>query len=252
MKITTTMKKILLLIGILVSITAAQVVFGQIREGVITYEVKINTHRTLPPDRQEMKKMIPEFRTMKEQLFFNETESIHKPIQEEEEEEDIDNHEGMRMKFRNPNNELYVNQTTSVQISQEEFMGKKFVIQDTLKVTPWKLGTETKQIRGYDCKQATYFNEERRQNIVAWYSDKLRPFLGPERFNTLPGGVLQVDINDGERVITALNVEERPLKKGELKLSSGGIKTTRQAFNKLRDEQLEKMRANGANVIIRN
>ena len=45
----------------------AQVVFGQTNEGMITYETKINVHRTLPKEREEMKKMIPEFRVSQQQ-----------------------------------------------------------------------------------------------------------------------------------------------------------------------------------------
>lgn len=244
------MKKILLLIGVLVSIAAAQVAFGQITEGVIYYETKINMHRTLPPERQEMKSMIPEFRTSKEQLTFNTSESLYKPLEEDVAEEDIEG-EGMRMRFRTPMNEFYVNSAESKRAVLQEFFGKKYLIEDSLKVLPWKIGTETKEIKGYVCRQATYYNEERKQNFVAWFTDKIRPFVGPETFNSLPGAVLQLDMNDGERVITATNIESRSLKKNDLKLSSGGVRITEPEFRKLRDEQLAKMRANGGNIIIR-
>lgn len=243
------MKKILLLLGVLVSLTAAQVVFGQ--TGVITYEVKVNIHRTLPKEREEMKQMIPEFRTHQDQLFFNATESLHKPVEEEDEDDDMDNG-AMRMRIHRPMNETYFNQDQAKRIRLQEFMGKKYLIEDSLKLTPWKFGTETKTISGHVCKQASYYNEERKQAIVAWYTDKLRPFLGPENFNTLPGAILQVDINDGERTITAKNVELRPLKKNELKVPSGGTKTTEDEFRKMMEAQMERMRANGGNIIIRN
>ena len=245
------MKKIILLLGILVSLTAAQVVFGQVSEGVITFEDKVNMHRTLPPDRQEMKNMIPEFRSTQQQLAFNATESLYKPFEEDVADEDIEG-PGMRMRFRMPQNEFYVNQGESKRAVLQEFMGKKYLIEDSLKVTPWKLVNEVKEIKGYPCKKATYYNEERKQNITAWYTDKLRPFLGPEGFTTLPGAVLMVDINDGERTLTALKVEAKALRKGDLKLSGGGVKTTEAEFRKLREEQMEKMRANGGNIIIRN
>jgi GLPGLI family protein len=244
------MKRILLILGILVSVTAAQVVFAQ-TEGAITYEVKINTHRSLPADRQEMRAMIPEFRINQDMLVFNANESLHKPIIEDEEEQ-FDNGGGVRMRFNRPQNETYVNQEQSKRILLQDFMGKKFLIEDSLSVMPWKFGTETKEISGYACKQASYYNEERKQNIVAWYTDQLRPFLGPESFNTLPGAVLQVDINEGERVITAKTIELRQLKKNELKVPSGGTKTTQEEFRKMMSEQMERMRANGSNVIIRN
>jgi len=244
------MKKIITLLGVLVCLTAAHFVFGQVSEGVINYEVKVNVHRTLPPDRQEMKNMMPEFRTSRDQLFFNTSESLHKAA-EEEEEEDIEEGEGMRMRMRRPQNEYYLNHAQARRTVLQEFMGKKYLIEDSLKVTPWKFGTETKVVKGYICKQATYFNEERQQNIVAWFTDKLRPFLGPEIFNTLPGTVLMVDINDGERTITATDIVARPVKSNEFRLSSGAVKTTETEFRKIREEQMERMRANGANIIIR-
>ena len=235
--------------GVLVSLTAARIVFGQ-TEGTITYEVKVNLHRTLPKEREAMKSMIPEFRTHQDQLFFNASESLYKPIIEDED-EDI-NSGGPQMRIQRPQNESYVNQETSKRILLQEFMGKKYLIEDSLKLIPWKLGAETKEIKGYVCKQASYYNEERKQNIVVWYTDKLRPFLGPETFNTLPGAVLHVDINDGERTITAKTFELRPLKKNEMKIPAGGTKTTEPEFRKMVAEQMERMRANGGNIIIRN
>ena len=53
------MKKIILLIGVIIMLIAAHVAFGQDQEGVITYEISINVHRTLPADRQDMKAMVP-------------------------------------------------------------------------------------------------------------------------------------------------------------------------------------------------
>lgn len=244
------MKKILLILGILVSVTAAQVVFAQ-TEGAIIYEVKINMHRNLPAERQEMKNMIPEFRITNDLLVFNETESLHKPIIEDEDDQ-FDNGGGMRMVIARPQNEIYANHEQSKRILLQDFMGKKYLIEDSLTVLPWKFGTETKEVFGYVCKQATYYNEERKQNVTAWYTDKLRPFLGPENFNTLPGAVLLVDINDGERTITAKKIELRILKKNEMKVPSGGTKTTQAEFRKMVNEQMERMRANGANVMIRN
>jgi GLPGLI family protein len=243
------MKKIIILLGVLVSITAAQVVFGQ-TEGAITYEVKVNMHRTIPKGREEMKNMIPEFRVHQDQLFFNANESLYVPV-EEDTDEDMNNG-GMQIRLQRPKVENYINQETMKRVVLQEFMGKKFLIEDSVKMAPWKLGTETKQVKGYQCKQATWYNEERKHNIVAWYTDKLRPFLGPENINTLPGAVLEIDINDGERIVSAKTIELRPLKKNEIKVPSGGTKTTEAEFRKMVNEHMERMRANGANVIIRN
>jgi GLPGLI family protein len=249
MKISKTMKRIILLIGVLVSLTAAQIVFGQ-NEGRIVYEIKVNVHRTLPKEREAMKDMIPEFRTSQDQIAFNESASLYSPIIEDEEEE-TQAGGGRVMRFQRPQVEIYIDQANSKRVMLQEFMGKNYLIEDSIQVRPWKFGNETKTINGYECKQAMYYNEERKQNVVAWYTDKLRPFLGPENFNTLPGAVLLVDINDGERMITAKSIDLRSLKKSELKVPTGGTKTTEADFRKMMNEQMERMRANGG-VIIRN
>jgi len=226
--------------------------FAQDQEGVIEYEVKVNLHRTLPPERAEMKSMIPEFRTAKHQLFFKGQESLFKAVIEEEEPMDVNGGGGVHIRMQQPHVEIYFDAASQRRLIQEEFMGKDYLIEDSIAVLPWKFSPETRKVMNYDCQKASYFDENRKQQITAWYTNKLRPFLGPEIFNGLPGGVLVVDINDGERVITAKAVEMRSLKKNELKMPDKGIKTTRREFQKMRDEQVQRMRANGANVIIRN
>jgi GLPGLI family protein len=247
------MKRILMLVGMLVSIATVQVVFGQTNEGVITYEVKINMHRRLTGSQEGMKAMVPEFRTSKEQLFFNANESLYKPLIEDEDEA-TGSGDGMRVQIRRPMVEVYQNPSTGSLISKQEFFGKDYLIIDTIKVSPWKFGTETKEIQGYICKQAYYLDEsqpDRKLDVTAWYTDQLRPMMGPERFGTLPGTILAIDVNNAERVIVAKKVELRPLKKNELKTPSSGQKTTQKEFRKMADEQIKKM--GGSNgMVIRN
>ena len=258
------MKRIILVLGMLVCILAAHAVFAQ--QGVITYENRVNMHRNIPADRQEMKAMVPEFRTTKMQLFFNGEESLYKPVIEDEEEQ-FSGSGGVRMSFRMPKTETYTNSSTSIILSLQELMGKKYLITDTVKMSPWKLGTETKDVMGYTCRMA-YFTStqeittmrvengtptpEKRtitQEITAWYTDQIRPSLGPDRYNTLPGTVLALDINNGERVIVARNIELRELKKDELKAPDASTKVTQAEFRKIQEEQMEKMRANGRTFI---
>lgn len=270
MKLTVTMRKVLLIVGILTSLAVAQVVLGQSTEGVITYDVKVSLHRNLPPERAEMKSMIPEYRTTKEQLFFNAQESMYKTLIEDDEEQEFGGG-GVRMVMRQQNTELYLNPGAEKIISKQEFMGKEYLIEDTLKMAPWKFGTETKTILGYVCKQAYYTTTEEvntmrvtgsgqptpekrmvTRDITAWYTDQIRPSLGPERFSTLPGTVLAIDVNNGERVIVATKVELRPLKKNEMKIPDKGQKISQAEFRKLMDEQMQRMRANGGGMFIRN
>ncbi len=264
------MQKVILLVGILVSVAAIQVVMGQ--TGVILYEQKINMHRNIPAEREAMKAMIPEFRTTKQQLFFNESEALYKTVIEDEEEQFSTGGGGMRMSFRMPNTELYMQNSGKI-TSRQEFMGKYYLIEDSIQMSPWKFGDQVKTIAGYECRMAYYTRtdtipsmvisggpgatEQKREKqvrtseITAWYTDKIRPFLGPERYNTLPGAVLAIDINNGERVIVAKTIELRELKKNELKEPTNGTKTTQAEFRKLMEEQMKQM-GGGRGMIIRN
>ncbi len=244
------MKKVILLIGILVAISAV-FCFGQLAEGVITYEMKVNMHRNIPKENEGMKQMIPEFRTFQQQHFFNGEESLYKPVEEDDDEEFSDRN-GAQIRMRMPQNEVYVRPADEKIMELREFFDKKYLINDTLKATGWKLGIETKTILGYECKKATRVDEERKQTIVAWFTDKLRPSLGPDRFCSLPGAVLEVNVNDGERTLTAKKVDLRSLKKGELKVPEKGTVTSGVAFRKMVDEQMKKMGAQGGMIIRRN
>lgn len=245
----TTMKTILLIPGILACIATTPII-TQMAQGVITYEIKINMHRNLPEDRQEMKSMIPEYRTSLDQLFFTEEESLYKPL-EEEPDEDISNGHDMRMRFRRPGNEIYIKPGESRRVMVQEFLGKKYLIEDSIKLRPWKLGIEMKEINGYVCRRATFSDDERKMNVVAWYTDQFRPFLGPENFNTLPGAVLLVNVNDGERIISAKSIELRPLRENEIKIPTAKTKMTEQEYQTMVHEQMKRMRADGRNMIIR-
>ncbi len=247
------MKKLIIIFGIIIVIVAINLAFAQVNnEGSIIYEIKVNLHRNIPPDREEMKQHVPEFRTHKDQLTFNVNESLYKPI-DEDEEQDFSQDNGMvRMRIARPTAEIYQNMDQFSRITLQEFMGKKYRIEDSIRILPWKFGAETTTVLGYPCKQASYFDEDRKQHIIAWYTDQIKPFLGPEYFNTLPGTVLAVDINNGERTITAVDINFHSLKKNEIKIPSGGTKITRDEFRKMTEEQMQRMRSNGGNWIIRN
>src|ERR1700712_2301983 len=118
------MKKLVLILGILVTIIAAGVAYQQTQEGVITYEIRINNHRRLSAEMQDRKAMIPEFMTLKEQLFFNATASLCKPLIEEEEEEEAQG--GMRRRRFVPKTQVYSNQNSELVISLMDIMGKQY------------------------------------------------------------------------------------------------------------------------------
>ncbi|MDX5482302.1 MAG: GLPGLI family protein [Hymenobacteraceae bacterium] len=243
------MKRLLQKFMMLTLLFVVQQAVGQ-EQGIITYENKVNLHRRLSAEQEGMKSMLPEYRTNKMQLAFNAQESLYTPVYEDEPE--AAGGGGMSVRFQVASAEIYTSRADARRTSLLEFMGKTYLIQDSLQILPWKFGSETKTVQGYACKRAYYQDEERKQLVTAWYTEDLRPFLGPESYNSLPGTVLEVDINAGERVLKALKVELRPLKKHELVEPKKGRLVSREAYNAMVEEQRKQMEQSGGRVMIRN
>jgi GLPGLI family protein len=228
------MKKILL------SVTAfltAGVLFAQLKEGTIIYERKINMHRRLADE--QMKAMVPEFRTSKHQLLFSDSTSIYKAVPEEDAPDPFAGSGGGQvMIVRNvgDNGEQYRNFSEAKAVESRELGAKTYLIEDTIKQQGWKLTDETQTIASYPCKKATRQNE-RGQTIEAWYTESIPVPAGPENFASLPGAVLKLDINNGEIVYTASSVSDK-VNKSEIKEPKKGKKITRPEFAKLMQDML--------------
>jgi GLPGLI family protein len=245
------MKKLFLFITLAIS----QLAMAQTQEGVIDYEFKVNMHKGLGKDQENMKSMIPEFRTSKNRLYFTPTESFYTNIDAEP--EDVNTAMGganVQMRFTRPQFDLYRNFDAAKFVTLTDFAGKKFRIEDSLKTNPWKFVDETKKIAGYDCKKASFYNEEMKQDVVAWYTESLVSPTGPQSFWGLPGTILQVDLNDGATMITASKIELKKLT-NEIKAPSGGKKVTAKEFKKIRDDYMKEMGEQGGagpRIMIRN
>jgi GLPGLI family protein len=226
-------------------------VLAQNNEGIILFEEKVNVHRSLPPEAEDMKAMIPEFRIHQSELLFNATESLYRNIEEEEEEEDDPGEGGMVMKIQRPEVIFYRDFAAKRKTDFREFMGKNYLIVDTLAGGNWKVTAETKKVLDYDCMKATTTDTVRKREITAWFTADLALSAGPQAFGQLPGTILEIDINNGEIVLAAKKVEFKKLKKGDIAAPTKGEKTTEAEFQK---KVADFLRENGGSSmkIIRN
>jgi len=222
---------------------------GQVHYGMIEYEVTIDIHRNIPPEREELKAMIPQFQTVPYQLIFNDTESLYKP--KDDPDADLSRGRGpgggggMRM-MRVPRAETHINKTSREVTVAQDFMGTNYLIAESLEIAPWRIGDQVMDIEGYMCMMAWYTDTVQNQEITAWFTPQIQPFLGPDRYVTLPGTVLAVDVNNGERVWVARKIEIREVRSSELRKPNRGQRISREDFNKMVQEQMERMGARGA------
>ncbi|MCC6459190.1 MAG: GLPGLI family protein [Saprospiraceae bacterium] len=227
---------------------------AQKSEGIIQFEEKINMHRNLPPDAGDMKAMIPEFRIMKSELLFNANESLYRNVEEEEEDEEGDG--PVVIKMQRPDAMFYKNLNAGTKTDQREFMGKYYLIEGELDKTPWKVGTESRQVLGYDCLKAVWDDTTagRKRVVVAWFAPDIPVSSGPVTYGQLPGMILALDINNGELQLTAQKIETKALGAGAIVAPKKGEKTTQAEFKKMMDERTKAMGgSNGPGVrVIRN
>ncbi|MEL6594228.1 MAG: GLPGLI family protein, partial [Bacteroidota bacterium] len=88
--------------------------------------------------------------------------------------------------------------------------------------------------------QATY--EDSTRKIVAWFCPQIPVSSGPDAFGQLPGLVLEVDINDGERTIVATEVSlGEPAE--EIQQPKKGKEITQEEFEVVVAEKMKEMEA---------
>ncbi|TAE75677.1 MAG: GLPGLI family protein [Bacteroidetes bacterium] len=223
------MKKIILALScILFSIQQKQFAQSE-KEGIILYEVKMNMHINLPKEAENMKSMIPEFNISKNELKFNAEESIFLPVEEDSDDDFGDNNTGGSVvKFQKPINEYYINHTTKRITNFRSMMAKEYLIEDTLNNYGWKLSDETMEIQKNICKKATFTKDGK--TTIAWYAEKIPISIGPAGYQGLPGAILKLDINNGERVFEAKKITFKKLGKKEIQKPKKGTKVTEAEF----------------------
>lgn len=160
------MKKITLLVVLFITVLKMQA--QKDFQGVAVYESKTSTAdlkagmgragREITPD---MQKMIEErMKKAFEKTFilnFDKSASIYK----EEEKLDAPGAQGnggmgrMISSFAGGGGTMYKNIKEKTYTSDKEFMGKEFLVHDSLTVLNWKMESETRQIGGYTCYKAT-------------------------------------------------------------------------------------------------
>ena len=88
-------------------------------------------------------------------------------------------------------------------------------LNDTLS---WNLTSETKEISGYTCYKATSvdvftsINGIAKNDIVAWYCPKIPVNYAPEKFNGLPGLVLELSIATRSYVVSEIKFLNEEIK----------------------------------------
>ncbi|MBP7940024.1 MAG: GLPGLI family protein, partial [Sediminibacterium sp.] len=143
------------------------------------------------------------------------------------------------------------------------------LIVDSLKQYKWKLSEETKTIAKQLCKKATTMVtapqmrvrisrggenntdtaanapiKPRETELVVWYAENIPVSVGPDNYSGLPGVIMEMNLDNGATVTTAVEVSAKYPKK-ELIQPSKGEKMTRAQFQEQMQKLMQDMQRGG-------
>jgi GLPGLI family protein len=258
-------------------------------QGMAVYESKTSTsdfknrmqgNKDITPEMQ--KNMEERMKKMFEKTFilnFDKSASIYKEEEKLETPVQGGGGGGMRMmsSMMGGGGTFYKSVKSKSYTVDKEFMGKEFLIKDSLPDLKWKMETETKVIGGYNCFKATAVrqvsksdfrnfrpkNEEKPEElktdnkqkktsfmseiempneviITAWYTPEIPVNQGPESYWGLPGLILE--INDGKTTILCSKVVLNVKEKAQIKEATKGKVVSQNEYDEIVVKKMEEMR----------
>jgi GLPGLI family protein len=257
-------------------------------QGMAVYESRTSTsdfksrmegNKNMTPDMQ--KRIEENMKKMFEKTFilnFNKTASIYK--EEEKLEASTQGGGGFRMmsSFTGGGGTFYKDVKDKQYSNDKEFMGKEFLVKDSLTSLAWKMEAETRIIGGYTCYKATAIKkpsatdfrnmrprkedadkkegakpaDDKKTNfldavelpkeivITAWYTPEIPVSQGPEGYWGLPGLILEV--NDGRTTILCSKIVLNPKDKVEIKAVTKGKVVSQKEYDEAVMKKMEEFR----------
>lgn len=165
----------------------------------------------------------------------------------------------------------YKNVKSNTQLQEQEFYGKKFLINDVLQPIEWKLESETKNIGNYTCFKATasiptkeltwysfsWDNLRETNNseidstqtkdikmtlVEAWYTPQIPVRHGPLEYWGLPGLILEVSADNTTMLCSKLVLN--PGEIIEIEAPSKGKKVTKLEYRTIINNKMVEFRDN--------
>lgn len=122
-----------------------------------------------------------------------------------------------------------------------EMLGKTYLLEDSLKAPKWRILNQIKEVAGYVCMKAEAHDPIKNQKVTAWFAEQLPGEAGPEQYFGLPGVILELDLNEGDVVITATKVVLESPSEDDFKLPKRmkGKKINQQEYDRLLSKHIE-------------
>ncbi|MBK9108681.1 MAG: GLPGLI family protein [Saprospiraceae bacterium] len=223
--------------------------------GKITYKETIKLNIDIGDNNPEMAKMIPSSQSAEKVLYFTANESLYK---NEEKPKDVEvKHEedgnDFQLVIKMPETIIYSNKKEDQYLQSQDLMGKEFLISDKIDKLQWKVTPEQKKILNYVCQKAVLSDTSK--NLAVWFTNQLPVSIGPNGLSGLPGLILAIEQDNGDRMTIATAVDALPEAFVFTKPSKGKV-VKRVEYEQIREDKMKEMGAingkgSGIKMIIR-
>lgn len=112
-----------------------------------------------------------------------------------------------RYSWRQREFQIYRNFDKEQKTELLEMLGKTYLVDDSLTAPRWKVMNQIKDVNGHVCMLAVTEDTIKKQKVSAWFAHDIPVSAGPEQYYGLPGLIMELDINEGDVVVTATRVE---------------------------------------------
>ncbi len=195
---------------------------------------------------------IPNSQTTTKHLYFNESAALMKDAPESSEQDMTMHGENGMVRFQTSRmeNESYFDFENDRKIDKRDFMGRTFLVEAEGTNLSWKLSGEQSEFLGYMCQKATATVDS--TTYEAWFTPEISIPAGPGK-GGLPGLILVLNIDDGQRSYVAKELPLEPLEKGTIKAPKKGKKVSQEEFDEIVAEKMKEMEAtsSGNTFVIR-
>lgn len=210
-------------------------------QGTVTYEEVAKLVIQLDNMSPEMQDMLPKEHRNQTVLYFSPDASRYENLAQNNDANIEQESEGggMKIMISQPENIIYRDLKDKKIVAQKEFMTRVFLVQSDFPKDEWKFTGNQKMILEYPCQEATRLRGE--DTISIWFTPAIPVSSGPGEYGNLPGLVLAVDINNGQRNITAKSIDLGEIDLAKLEKPTKGKKVSQEEYDSIVAEKTKEM-----------
>jgi len=238
------------LIMICVTLVIALRVSAQ--SGTVIYNETMKLEIHLDGEAAGMQDLLPKERKTTKQLHYTPEATIYLSAKQEPAQVEAEEMAGggtMMIKMQEPQSQVYTDLLNQKVIEQREFLSRMFLIESKADSLPWKLTGNRREILGFPCMEAVYTKDS--SKTIAWFTPSIRVSAGPGKYIGLPGLILEINFDNGKRIISASSVTKADVAELIVKPKEGK-KVSRKEFDKIVEEKTGETNGhNGGTIMIK-